>query len=578
MTEEPSPPGRRPRHALAVLLAYLVLAAAFAKDLLPDPLHRTLGGGGGDASLFLWFLAHTSTSLLHEHGQGLLVTHALNAPDGVNMMWNTGLLLPGAVLAPVTALAGPVLTLNLLILLGPALTAWSAYLCSGRFLTRTSARAVTGLFAGFSPAMMAAALGHFQLTLLMLVPPLLLVSVDAMTGRRGPVRSGLLIGSLVACQLLIGEEVLALTAVAVTVLLLVLAAQHRSRVVERLVPFLRTAATAAATALVLVGLPLWVQFFGPQRVQGDVQTPDVQVLDPAQLLLPTRQLLHRVPYDQLLHATELAPSETMGYLGLPLLVLLGFVLWTHRQDVVARTAGLTAAVLTVLALGFTLHLGGHHTGIPVPWRVAASLPAVGSLVPVRWLLLVDLLVALLLGLALEAAPRTGSRRWMVPVLIVLALSPVLPEPLGGVHVVRTPSFFRNEATHLRDTALVVPVPTPRDARAMVWVAEAGSRFPIPGGYFVGPGPHRHPVFGTYPQRRLALALTHLSAFGGTIPVTPALRARAREDLRYWGATTVVLGPSRYEEACLVFLTELLGRRPVSTGGVWLWRAVDPSQV
>jgi hypothetical protein len=40
----------------------------------------------------MWFLRWMPFAL--EHGYDLLVTHHLNYPDGVNLMWNTSLPLP----------------------------------------------------------------------------------------------------------------------------------------------------------------------------------------------------------------------------------------------------------------------------------------------------------------------------------------------------------------------------------------------------------------------------------------------------------------------------------------------------
>lgn len=566
---------RRAGSGAAALLLYVGVAGLLAPAVVRDPLHTTVSGGDGDGGIFLWFLAHTSRALLHDHGHGLLFTTALNAPLGVNAMWNTGLLLPGIVLAPVTALGGAVLTNNVLVLLGPAVTAWTAWWCAGSFLQRRSARLLTGLLSGFSPALMAAELGHFQLTLLFLVPPLLLLSTDAATGRRGPVRSGLLLGLLAACQLLIGEEVLALTGIAVVVMLAVLAAQRPSAALGRALPVLLSGAVAGATALALVGYPLYVQFRGPQVVHGSAQRPDVQVLDPAALLVRTQQLLDVVPLHRVVTTTRLNASESMGFLGLPLLLLLLGVVWAHRRDTTVRVLALTSVALGVLALGFTLHLGGRHTGLPVPWGVTRGLPVVDSVLPVRWMLVLDMLLALLVGLAVDRLPQ--RRRWRLPGLGLLALTvaSLLPAPLPHLRQAHVPAYFTAQGRHLHGTVVVLPVPIPTDPRAMVWAAGAGAPFAMPGGYFLGPGPAGRPTFGSFPRPLLERVLISIGTQGYTVPVTPALRESARTALRYWGAHAFLVGPCPHEQVLVRFVTDLLGRPPQRTGGVSLWTDVDP---
>src|SRR5688500_10909910 len=80
-----------------------------------SPTTRTLAGGDGDPAIFIWFLRWIPFAL--EHGHDLLVAHHLNYPDGVNLMWNTSLVLPGLLLAPLTNRFGPVLTFNVLLVL-----------------------------------------------------------------------------------------------------------------------------------------------------------------------------------------------------------------------------------------------------------------------------------------------------------------------------------------------------------------------------------------------------------------------------------------------------------------------------
>ncbi|MGB8652498.1 MAG: hypothetical protein WCD35_17760, partial [Mycobacteriales bacterium] len=527
MTSVPTPAANGGRRALAALLGYLAAAALVTAPILRDPVHSTLGGGGGDLALFLWFLSHTHAALWHDHGAGLLVTHALNAPDGVNLMWNTSLLLPGALLSPVTELGGPVLTLNVLFVLGPALSAWSAYLCSGRFLQRTSARLVTGLVFGFSPPLMAASLGHLHLTLLPLVPPLLLLVTDAATGRGRPVRTGLLAGLLVACQLLVGEEVLVLTAGAAVLLLAVLAVQHRQLVRRRLRAVLVTGLTAAATTLVLAGVPLWVQFFGTPRLHSELQSRDQFVLDPVQMVLPTSRVwLSPAGLRTLLPVWHLNASENMGYLGLPLLVLLVAVVWRWRRDPVVRTAAATAVGLVVLALGYHLHLAGVRTAVPTPWALSRSLPVVGSALTIRWMLVVTLLVALLVGIAVDRLPAGGRQRALGWVLVVLCLLPLVPRQFGEGSKVAAPAFFTGSAGALRGTTLLVPLPRPEIARAMAWHAQTQERSPIVEGYFLGPQRDDKTGFGTYPRRPTARILLSLVASGRSVDVSPTLRLHA----------------------------------------------------
>ncbi len=66
------------------------------------PSHGVVGGP--DGVLFAWFLQSVEHSLAGGHSP--FISPGMNAPAGVSLMWNTSLILPAIVLAPLTALFG----------------------------------------------------------------------------------------------------------------------------------------------------------------------------------------------------------------------------------------------------------------------------------------------------------------------------------------------------------------------------------------------------------------------------------------------------------------------------------------
>src|SRR6516165_2071390 len=92
-----------------VLLAggcYLLASLAVTLWLWRDPASQTVAGNPNDANQFAWFFRYDAAAIAHARLPAL-VTAAMNAPQGVNVMWNTFMLLPGMLLAPVTWLFGP---------------------------------------------------------------------------------------------------------------------------------------------------------------------------------------------------------------------------------------------------------------------------------------------------------------------------------------------------------------------------------------------------------------------------------------------------------------------------------------
>ena len=88
-----------------VLALYVLGAVAVTGRLWADPASRVQVGDSTDVNLFAWFVRYSAESVTHG-SLPALVTTAMNAPHGINLMWNTSLLLPGVLLTPVTLLAG----------------------------------------------------------------------------------------------------------------------------------------------------------------------------------------------------------------------------------------------------------------------------------------------------------------------------------------------------------------------------------------------------------------------------------------------------------------------------------------
>jgi hypothetical protein len=247
-------PRRRLSAPLIVLASYLVGAIYLTARLWTDPAGLAQSGDTHDVDQMSWFMRYSEQAIVHLHLPAL-VTSAMNAPHTVNLMWNTSLLLPGVI-------AGPQVSLNILLVIGFAGSAASLYFVLRRWGASITAAALGGALYGFSPAMVGSGIGHYHL-LLAMVPPLM---IDALlrivTGRGSAIRNGLLLGLLAAAQLFIGEEALIDTVIAAVVLLLVLALSRPRAVLAHLRRSLVGLGVGAVVAVVLCARALWVQFHG----------------------------------------------------------------------------------------------------------------------------------------------------------------------------------------------------------------------------------------------------------------------------------------------------------------------------
>ena len=184
----PSPVAERPPPRAGtgaqwlIVGCYLLGAVAVTWRLWADPAGRMQAGDLQDVNLFAWFLRYSATAVAHGHLPAL-VTTALNAPRGVNMMWQTSFLLPGMLLTPVTLLAGPQVSLTIVLTLSIAGSAASLFWVLRRWGASVTGAALGGAVYGFSPAMLNSGTGHYQLIVAVL-PPLITIAVAGNLGRR----------------------------------------------------------------------------------------------------------------------------------------------------------------------------------------------------------------------------------------------------------------------------------------------------------------------------------------------------------------------------------------------------------
>jgi hypothetical protein len=344
---------------------------------------------------------------------------------------------------------------------------------------------------------------HLHMSLAFLVPLMLLALHEILVGqRRSPWLAGAGLGLMAGCQLLIGEELLAMAALLGFAMFLLLVLGNLRRLRVRLGHAAKAFAVTLVVVAAIVAWPLSVQFTGPQRVDGDIQktnySNDLQgFVQPGwpQALRPEG-------------AGEVVAGFAGGnsaYLGLPLLLVLVTLAVRWRSSAVVRVGLALLVVAAALSLGPTLLVGGRDTGIPMPWALFEDLPLLPSLIPSRLAQLTALFAGLLVAVFLHAVGRQGGwRRWAAVAVALVVLAPLWPSGTLPAEKVATPAFFTGEAVRRlpRDgVTLVLPWPHRRIAEPMTWQAEAGLWFRMPGGYVIVPQRDGQPRFDAIPARR-----------------------------------------------------------------------------
>lgn len=574
---------RRAGPVVAAAAGYLAVAVAAWWHLWTGGVtHTVTASGYGDPAQQIWFLAWVP----HALGAGLdpFVSHAMFAPAGINLMANTSILFPAFVASPVTVLFGPLVAFNVLVVLAPATSALVAFLVFRRYSGSQLACFLGGLFYGFSPFVLNdLADGHLHVTTLVFPPLVLLLLDDIAVSRRGSApRRGLLLGLVLAAQALTSLEVLAMVVLAGFCGLALLALRFPRAAFAHLRRVLAGLGTAALTAGLLLAFPAEVLFFGPRRYKGTIfSSPESYVVWLKALVWPQG-------------GSGTLPRLWPAYVGIPLLlVVAGGALVARR----VRFAAALAVIALVLGMGRSLHLTPRlGTGIPLPDRLFTRAPLFENLLPVRFMIIVDLLVALALAVTLGELSRfassrrashasgrlSGSRRGALvagSVGVLALVSPALGAPFPyPTRQVSVPAVYRSPALTRLPTGSVLlayPVMNGFEADPMIWQASEDMPYDMVAGYGFIPSGGPRPAGSLGPS-----PLTDLFGYAQLGLLGPRLSsaqegALRRQLARLEVSDIVLLDVGKQPDRLASLLSRLLGRRPERLDGAFLFLHLRP---
>ena len=544
---------------LWVLLGYAIASVVLiGRFWLRAPHDAVVGSFGGDQGFFAWSLVHWVETLAGN--QAPFLTDRIDAPQGFNLAWATTIPGPAVIVAPLTALAGPLASYNLLALAAPALAAWAAYLLC-RHVTRSALAAIMGGWVfGFSSYMLGETLNHVNLALVWALPLIVLLVIRLIERSVRPVRGMVGLAALIAMQFLTFTEIAA-TATLVGSLTLACAlvlgpVDLRGRIVRAL-PWI---VGAYAIAVALVSPLLLAALLHPNPIDERIR-PDLYPLDLKNLIVPTLITWaggQRFQGDSYQFVGNI--TEQLGYLG-PVLIIAalgGLIRWRRERWVWVIVFGVLLSI--VLALGAHLTISGDPRWT-MPWQWVTHLPLIKLALPTRMVVYAWLGIAVLVALFVvpreREEPAVVALRLVVVGIALLCLLPVPRADLWRTDLETPPGIASGAATaQIPDDAVVLILPYSFRGNGMYWQALAKLRYRMAGGYSAAAIPAEYVpypvVYGFYNDQ---------------LPSNPR-----QELLRYlaFTGTSWVLVDAHYPGPWAQFLREAGGVRS-EIGGVVRWR-------
>jgi hypothetical protein len=365
-----SGPRTRGLFAFMIFLASSILV--FALPVLWNLGHRCVGSCLPDTSLYQWSFDWMNHAL--RTGADPLFTDTIWAPSGVHLAWVTTMPGPTLLFAPITNAFGGLFSVNILMMLAPALAAWAAYLVCTRVTHRFWPSLLGGFLFGFSTYINQHMRAQLNLVLIFFVPLAVYLVIRRVESSIGRIVFVVLLALVLAGQFSTSTEVFATMtlfgALAYIGAFLVAPIPVKKRLAWTL-PLL-AAAYALAMALVIPILTRLQYDAPPDRA---IRAPDINSIDLMSFIVPSQfGRFGGQRFASLSAKFPVLPQNDTGYIGvLFVAVLVWFTIQFRRQWWAWLLTGFTLLV-AMLAMGPTLHIGGRSVGtLPGKWLFEAPL-------------------------------------------------------------------------------------------------------------------------------------------------------------------------------------------------------------
>jgi len=475
-------PARRDYSAVGPFFIYLILSCLFFGRGLVGHLSDRYVGIGTDPGLFIFFFEWWRYVFTHHVNP--FFTYLQWAPSGANLAWATCIPLFGVCAIPLTTTLGPIATFNLMVLLCPALAAWTAFLLC-RYLSSSFWAALMGGYAfGFSPYMLAHLLGH--LTVLMMFPAPLMVLVtlrrlnEEISARKFAITLTILIVVLFLCW---PEAVATSTLFGGTALAIAMwtAPEWRARLRGLVAPLL---CAYVASAIMLSPYLYYFFAFGQPAFPGGLRQfvtvyPSNFLIPATTTLVGTISLVHEMSHGSNIY-------ETGAYIALPMLFILVAFTRSHWSDWDMRLLVLLLVVVSIASLGSALSIPALRP-IPLPWAIVEHFPLMDKALPARFSGYSFLILAIILALWLSDDSIHKTLRLGGAGAVVLFTLPNLSASYWTTPV-DAPAFFATQlyTRYFAPNDNVLILPYGGFANGNIWQAMNGFHFRVAGGYLGQP--------------------------------------------------------------------------------------------
>lgn len=469
----------------ATFFIYLFLSCAFFGRGLFGSFTAFHVGEGADPDLMMWFLVWWPHAL--HSGINPFLTKEFWAPTGFNVAWSTSIPLISIVAAPLTETIGPVATLNLLCLIGVAISAVSAFALCRYVCNDYWCALLGGYIFGFCPYVLGEVLfGRLHGIWCFPVPLTVYATLLRIDQRIGFCRYCALMIGILTTQFLCSTELFTLSLLVGGITLILMWLLTSPFIRKQINEIILLAGASLGATLMLVS-PYLYYFFCFPPYDTSVWSPEPLSADFANLFIPSKvNLLGTLHYfDSLSTPFNLGvPAEQVAYLAYPLVLIAVLFYWRNRRQPELRLLTELLAILLLLSLGGVLVYRGNITNIKLPWALF-RVSFLSNVATGRFILYVYLLFAIITSIWISEQSVSPLYRCLIAASVVVFMSPN-PSKTFWISSAADPAFIHDNLyrNYLKEGGTILILPFWPRNESMRWQAESHMYFRLA----QGPGP------------------------------------------------------------------------------------------
>lgn len=459
-----------------ILLIYILLSLFFWG--FPSNFNKLVFGNDIDPIAIIWSINWFPYAL--SHGLNPFISHTILNPIGVNLVWSPAYAFTASLLMfPVTVIFGPIVSYNMLTLLSPALSAFTAFLLCKYLSKNTIPALMGGYIYGFSSYEIGQLLGHLNLFTIFLIPLIILICTLFYQNKVNKFLFLTILIILLILQFGFSLEIFTTLTffgyISLIIAFIFINQQDRKKII-----ILGGWVIISYIITMIILLPfLYYLYLGLHLIPTIFNDTSFYSSDLLNFIIPTP--ITWLGGNQFSHiASKFSGnfSEEGAYIGIPLIFISYLYIKEFWHTFHGKLLIISGLIIIIASFGPFLKILGTQI-IQTPWKLLIYLPLIKQALPTRFTLYLSLVLAIIITIWLSTSKYNKIFKYSITVLSLVFLIPNLSVSFKGVKKeINIPPFFTQKSylKYIKPNSNVLIIPYSYNGNSALWQVASNMYF------------------------------------------------------------------------------------------------------